>query len=214
MQKKIEEQKNPHPQEAQVREEEKELLSEVSDFSYDTIVKKLLDVKLILNKNLEVLQDDLLAQYKKFVDLRHGVEISKKEVEQVHGIRINANSLAALIQAQKELKEECDQEINQKKVEYEREIALQKTHWDQELNTLEKQREREEEVYQYDLQLNRKKDRDAYEEKKQLLEKELQERKSAVERNLQEREKVLEDREKKLDDLIEQVDSFPEKLAS
>ncbi len=214
LQKKIEERKNPHPQEEQVREEEKELLTDVSDFSFETIVKELMDVKLVLNKNLEVLQEDLLAQYKKFVDLRRGVEISKKEVEQIHGVRINANSLAALIQAQKELKEECDQEIDQKRLDSEERVALQKMQWDQERDAVERERGREEEAYQYDLQLNRKKDCDVYEEKKQSLDKELEERKSVVEQVLQEKEKGLDDREKRLDDLIEQVDSFPEQLAN
>jgi hypothetical protein len=211
------------PQEEKKIKEDKETVVRTSTLSFEEIVKSLSDVKLKIGKGLELLEEELLKQYKKFADLQKAIEITKQELEDIHHISVNANSLTALIEAQKKMKEEHEQEIDENWGEFNNEMDEKRKEWEKEKKKREqenkeqqeillKDRQREEEGYQYDLELKRKKELDAYHEKKIALEKELEEIKSTQEKIFAEREKALQEREKQIDALTKEVDEFPKRL--
>ncbi|MBF5059852.1 hypothetical protein [Candidatus Neptunochlamydia vexilliferae] len=201
-------------EEAPVKEkQEREKIVEVAKgFSLDEIIKGLAGTKLSISKCLESLETHLLEEYKKFIDLQKSVDVSKKELEELHDIRFQTGSLEALIETQRRFKEETDEEIAEEKESFEEEMARKKAEWKEEKETTEKERAREEEAYLYDRETSRKKEKDAYEEKKQTLEKELQEKVSQTESELEQRERELSQKEKHLEGLTAQVEGFPEKL--
>lgn len=194
------------------KQEEKKAIEKSSELSCDGIITSLAETKLKISKNLESLETQLLNEYKKFSDLQKSIATSKKELEELHDITYQAETLAALIETQKRFKEETDQEINETQEAFEDEMTKKKATWEEEKATLSKEREREEETYSYELALNRKKDKDLYDEKKLQLEKELDEKVKQTAQDLELRESQIAEKEKELETLQEQVEQFPEKL--
>ena len=194
------------------KQEEKKAIEKSSELSCDGIITSLAETKLKISKNLESLETQLLNEYKKFSDLQKSIEASKKELEELHDITYQAESLVALIETQKRFKEETDQEINETREAFEEEMNQKKATWEEEKAATSKERAREEETYSYELALNRKKEKDLYEEKKQQLEKELNEKVTQATQSLDLRESQIAEKEKELEILREQVTQFPEKL--
>jgi len=242
---KVKEQKPMDRQAIKKKEEEKQIVKDASQQSSEKIIKGLADLKLDIGKSLDSLEEKLVAQYKKLTELQQAINIETKNLEEVYEIKLNTDSLAAVLLAQKEKKAGFEADIEEKKRDFETKMTEKKSQWEKEQWTFEsakkereaqtkKERQREEEEYSYNLKLNRKKDTDAYEAKKAILEKgiiekkaavekemvekkasvekELVEKKAAVEKNLSERESVVSSKEKEFEELKTQVDTFPKQL--
>ncbi len=116
--------------------------------------------------------------------LLQAIEIKKKELEELHEIKINTDTLTALLQAQKQKKESFEKEMNEQRHTFEQEMSQKRFSWKKEQEEAEslrkdqdllqkKLKQREEEEYIYKRDLERKKEQDQYKTQKQLLEKEL-----------------------------------------
>ncbi|MGA1875645.1 MAG: hypothetical protein ACMUIA_08550 [bacterium] len=230
----IKEQKPVDRQAEKKREDEARMVKDASQLSSERIIKGLADIKLEIGKSMDTLEEKLLAQYKNLSELQQALDIEKRELEEVHEIKVNADSLAALLAAQKEKKADFEAEMEQKRNDFESEMSEKRLQWKKEQESFElakkdreaqlkKERSREEEEYSYNLQLKRKKERDAYEagkaalekelaDKKAVVEKELADKKATMEKDLAERESVIKTKEKELTELRAQVDAFPRQL--
>ena len=220
---KIQEEKAPDRVTEKRKVEEKKIVREATQNSVERIVKDIAEIKLEVGKALDSLEERLITEFKKLTELQKAIEIEKKELEEIHDIKVNADSLAALLQAQKEQKARFEKETEEKRVAFETEMAQKRLQWkkeqeDYELSKKErdlrikKEREREEEEYTYALKLKRKKDNDGYEEKKTAMEKELVDKKAVIEKELSEREGLLSTREKEFEDLKSEVAEFPKRI--
>jgi hypothetical protein len=220
---KIKEGKSLDRQAERKKEEEKRIIRDASQNSVEKIVKGLTEIKLDVGKSLDNLEEKLITEFKRLTELQQAIEIEKKELGEIHEIKVNADSLAALLQAQKEKRSQSEKEIEEKQTVFESEMAQKRLQWKKEQEDyelarkereakLKKEREREEEEYTYALQLKRKKDNDVYEAKKAALEKELKDKRAAVEKELSEREALVSSKEKELADLKTQVVEFPKQL--
>jgi hypothetical protein len=220
---KIKEEKPFDRKEERKKEEEKKIIKGASQNSVEKIVKGLAEIKLEIGTALDTLEERLIKEFKKLTELQQAIEIEQKELEEIHEIKVNADSLAALLRAQKEKRSEFDMEMEEKKGAFETEMAQKRLEWKKEQEDydlsrkerdmkVKKEREREEEEYSYALQLKRKKDNDVYEAKKAALEKELKDKRANVERELSEREALVSARENELSDLKAQVAEFPKQL--
>lgn len=194
------------------KQEEKKMIEKSSELSCDGIITSLAETKLKISKNLESLETQLLGEYKKFSDLQKSIEVSKKEIQELHDITYQAETLSALIETQKRFKEETDREIGEAQEAFEKEMIKKKAAWEEEKVATAKEKAREEETYSYELALRRKKDNDLYEERKQQLEKELDEKTKETTQSLEIRESKIAEKEKELESLREQVSQFPERL--
>lgn len=208
----VEELKEVNQSPSKLKQEEKKIIEKSSELSCEGIITSLAETKLKISKNLESLETQLFDEYKKFSNLQKSVEASKKQLEELHDISYQAETLSALIETQKRFKGETDQEINETQEAFEQEMTKKRFSWEEEKTAVDKEREREKETYSYELALNRKKDKDIYEEKKQILEKELEEKVKQTTQSLELREDQIADKEKELEALREQVSQFPEKL--
>jgi len=210
---KVREKKQTHPKVESKKKENKDIIDKAASLSGEKIITSVADLKLELGKNLDVLEERMLVEHKKFSSLQTAVQIENQHLEAIYGIKSNADSLSALLLAQKEKKEH-----------FENEIEAMQNNWELEQETYEKEqaekqkeeskaRKREEEEYQYKLKLKRERETDAYEQKKKALEQELIFKKADFEKSIAEREKSLTESEQELNDLRQQVDEFPDKLA-
>ncbi len=152
----------------------------------------------------------------------------------MYQLSASTDSLSVMLLAQKEKKEqfelemanrrkELEDQIKTEKTQFETEMAERKLTWKklqedlqlkqkEETEQLQKNRKREEEEYGYALKINRKKETDLYEEKKDKLEKELADKKAAFEKDFAERELNIKQAESELNELRKKNVAFPAEL--
>src|SRR3990167_2398783 len=174
------------PQELKTMQETKTIVSKAAGLTSDNINKKFVDLKLSMSNELSTLEQKILDEYSKFKNLQQAIEIETNNLEEFYEIKKNADTLAALILAQKE---------------YRAKFEIEK-------QELEKERERDTEEYRYNLQLERRKENDEYEEKKIELEKALKEKKVLFEKTISERQNILDAKEEEFNELREKVAKF------
>jgi hypothetical protein len=203
--------------------EEKEIVKKASQHSVEGIVKNMADLKLEIIKSMDSLGERLITEFKKLTELQQAIEVETKTIEDIYNIKVEAESLTALIAAQRDKRIAFEAEMEQKKADFDNDMTQKKLLWKKEQDDFEfakkeretqskKERQREEEDYLYNLQLKRKKEADVYEENAANLEKELTEKKAAFEKEFIERESSLSAREKELAELKARVDLFPKEL--
>ena len=220
---KINTKKPINQQEEKVKKDEQSLIFNASKLSNEIIIKNLAEVKLEIGKSFDKLEQHLSEEYRTLSNLQQAISIETNNLEELYAIKKSANTLEALLLAQKEKKSLFDQEMEKHKQEFDQKIEEKRSTWKKEqegidqwkkdkVAQLKKEREREEEEYTYSLQLDRKKELDAFKEKKENQEKVLLEKKAAFEKDFSEREKSILTQEEELKSLKQQVDLFPSKL--
>lgn len=232
--KQVQEKKQDDPKKEQEQRKQEKFVKQAGSLSYDKIVSNIAGIKTELTSELDKLSERFIDEFKRFEELQLAIQVEKKNLEELYGLSVNTDSLAAMILAQKaerekfeeemaEKKEAFDTRIKEEKEQFESSIAEKRLQWKKEQEAhAEKQKEeadeskkkkaREEEEYQYNLKLTRKKETDAYEERKQKLEKDLIDKKKAFEQEVVEREAGLKAAEKELEDLRVRNHAFPGEL--
>jgi hypothetical protein len=163
-------------------EEKQKTVKTASGINFESIVKDISNLKLNLSQALENIENILTSEWKKLKTVQEAISIEEQRLQDLFQIVVNADSLAALIQAQKEKKQKFEEEFLKEKGELEKDIEETRATWKKELEDskktqkeqielLKQQRNREEEEYQYNLKLTRRKEQDAYNEAKTLQEK-------------------------------------------
>ena len=212
--------KKLNKQEEKAIVDKKAIVTAATTGSPDEIVKGLATLKLIITKSLKNLEDQLLAENQALITLQQAIAIQTQELEELYEIKVNANTLAALLLAQKEKSANFEKDMKERIAMFEQEIQQKRVNWKKEQeefelinkeqeNLTKKLRTREEEDYIYKRNLTRTKEQDQYLEQKQLLEKELNEKRLALEQEFKIREEKLAAAEKELIVLKETVQNFP-----
>jgi hypothetical protein len=210
----------PTKQDQKIVDEKKEILGVSAKETVDGIVKNLAELKLGLNKSVEDIEEKLLSSQKKFSTLQQAIEIQTKDLEEIYEIKVNANSLSALLIAQREKSAFFEKEMKDRQISLEQEIAQRKLVWKKEQEEFElsrkeqesnakKVRQREEEEYLYQRDITRQKERDAYLAEKQGLENELSAKRVALEKEFSEREVKISAQEQELLTLREKAEKAP-----
>ena len=206
------ENKLEEPKVIQQRLMKEENIKQISGIATDTIMKKITDLKISTSGVLDKMCEQMVATFKEFEQVKEAVKIEKDNLEELYQITTNAHSLAALIAAQKEQKENFDAEMSDKKTIWEENEIKTQQEIKEDEDALKKTRKRDEEEYHYNLKIIRKKDQDAYEEKKTALEKDLTEKKSTFEKEISERESAVKEAENELNELRKKTAEFPKIL--
>ena len=141
----------------------------------------------------------------------------------LYEIKINTDSLAALLHAQKEKGCAFDADMKERSVAFEQEMTQKRVIWKKEHDEFElsrkeyeqqtrKSRQREEDEYIYQRDLARQKERDQYSLEKELLEKELSTKRTALEQEFATREANIATQEQEFNALKQKAEQFPEQL--
>jgi hypothetical protein len=232
--KQLKDKKSEEPKKEQERQKQETLVKQAGALSHDKINKEVSGLKTEIASILDKLNESFVAEFRKFEELQQAIQIEKKNLEDLYQLSASTDSLAAMLTAQKEKREQFEIEMaakkaeteavmKQAKAEFEEEMAEKKLQWKKELEinqarqkeeteTLQKKRVREEEEYHYNLKQVRKKEADIYEEKKQKLEKDLIDKKALFEKEYAEREASLKAAEKELQELRANSIAFPAEL--
>ncbi len=230
----IQEKKSEEPKKVQEREKQEGAVKNAGELSHEGIVKNISALKVSLAASLDKLSENFIAEFGRFEELQQAIQVEKKNLQDLYQISAGADSLAAMLLAQKEKKEqfetemalrksELDDKMRLEKEKFEAEMAEKKAFWKKEQETYQaklredqedakKSRLREEEEFQYSLKLTRKKEADLYEDKKAKLEKDLAEKKIAFEKEFSLREATVKAAEAELNDLRQRAAAFPGEL--
>lgn len=162
---------------------EDEIVDKASKYAIDAIVQKVADLESTIRKWLTDLIEALMKEAQKLKEIQEANEIEKKNLEHIHQIKVEADTLVNLVQAHKDKKHDLEEDIEQKQEEW----------------------RREEEKYEYELQLNRKHEEDEYYEKRSVKERELKEREDQItqhEKEFEELKQLKEVFDQKLEDEV------------
>lgn len=223
--------------EAELKPEEKieekkamKLVETGDSLSIDGVMKEIGDLKLEMGKLLSALAEQLQREVSKYEAVKQAIAIKEEELREIYEIQKSASSLTALLEAQRQKREDFDEEMAAKKESLTQEIETMRLEWDKEkkLHTLDvkerdiaetKQREREKEEYQYALQRERQQvvnrfedEKSKLEEEKALLEKEIKQKREEMEKEFALREELVSRGEQELNELRVRVAAFPGEL--
>ena len=207
--------------------EEKQIklaLDFTDSLSNEAINKKMSELKYEFGLTLSKLNEKVEEEFAKYKSIKKAVLAKDSELTVIYEIQKSAESLNAMLEAQRIKKEEFTEEMDELKIELETEINDKRKKWDIEktqkeieIKEREKQelaiRNREKEEYLYKLQREQQVLRDKYENEKALLEKELSELKEKTEKDLAEREKNILENEAELKELRAKSAEFPKEIA-
>jgi hypothetical protein len=185
--------------------------------------KEIAALKLEIGKTLTGISDQLEGEVSRFVAIRSAISAKEKELAELYEIEKSAMSLAALIEAQNQKRQEFAAEMEEKKGSLRQDVeaaraALEKEQEEhdaaaKERDVVEKKRQtREKEEFDYAFKREQQTATDWFAYEKAKLEKELKDKKEQMEQELSAREAAVAAKEAELNDLQKQAAQHPKEL--
>lgn len=185
--------------------------------------KEIAALKLEIGRTLTGISEQLEGEVGRFVAIRSAISAKEKELTELYEIEKSAMSLAALIEAQNQKRQEFVAEMEEKKESLRQDVEAARAAWKKEQeehdavvkerDAMEKKRQtREKEEFDYAFKREQQTavDRFAYEKAK--LEKELKDKKEQMEQELSAREGAVAAKEAELGDLRKLAVQHPKEL--
>jgi len=193
--------------------------------SAEGVVKGISILKLEIGKMLTQISDGLEEEVGKYEKIKRAIEAKEQELRDLYEIERSAASLAALIESQNQKRQEFEAEMALRRQELEREIEETRARWERErkehetawkemLASEQKKRERDREEFGYAFAREQQLARDRFEDEKARLEKDIALKREQLESEMAERERAVGERERELEELRARVVAFPQELES
>jgi hypothetical protein len=210
-------------QEEAEKAKSQEILQAASTYTVDSIVKGLADLQLEFGSILNGLSEKLAQENFKLDELNRAIEIETQRLQELQQIRVVADTLDILSQEHQEKLKTLEQDTISKREALEKEITIRRKEWQKEQaeyeeklqaynNLLAKDRQQEQEEFQYILENTRKLNTDSYEAIKRQQQREIQENSQNKDRDWAQREKILTERQPLFADYQQKVTTFPNEL--
>jgi hypothetical protein len=210
-------------QEEAEKAKSQEILQAASTYTVDSIVKGLADLQLEFGSILNGLSEKLAQENFKLDELNRAIEIETQRLQELQQIRVVADTLDILSQEHQEKLKTLEQDTISKREALEKEITIRRKEWQKEQaeyeeklqaynSLLAKDRQQEQEEFQYILENTRKINTDSYEAIKRQQQREIQENSQNKDRDWAQREKILTERQPLFADYQQKVTTFPNEL--
>jgi len=200
------------PEEMKEEKRKKEIMKDLDSLSSDGVVKNINALKLETGNFLATISNKLEEEVGKYAKVKEGIWLKEKELQEIYEIEKNASTLAALIEAQVQKRNEFENEMKQVHAKWEEEKKLYEAQIkEQELNE-QKKRQREKEEFEYSFKRQQQMEKDKFEDEKAKLKKQMSIDKEIFEKELSEREAKIAGKEEELLDLRNKVTSFPKEV--
>jgi hypothetical protein len=201
----------------------KEVIQVAESLSSEGVAKDISNLKIETSKTLAQISDRLEEEIQKFKAVQNAITLKGKELQELYEIEKSAVALAALIESQNQRRQQFESEMAEKKETLSQEIEALRAEREKEKNDYEadikerdimekKRRDREKEEYEYSFKREQKLAKDRFDDEKAKLEKEIQIKKEQMQGELKEREKVVAEKEEELNELRKKVNAFPKEL--
>lgn len=203
----------------------KEVITIADSLSIEGVTSGISNLRLEVARMLTQISDRMEEEVGKFKAVKQAIIEKEKEFQELFGIEREAETLAALIESQQQRRRQFEEEMAQKKTALNEEIETARAEWDREQDEHsafikerdaeeKKKRDREKEEFTYSFEREKQKTLDAFAEEKQRLEKEIALKKEELGRTLEDREKAVAEKEAELEELRQRVSSFPLELTT
>ena len=201
----------------------KEIVARAANNPVDTIVKGMADLQLEFGSIVSELSDKLTAEVEKLTEAKQAIEIETQHRTELQKIRVVADALYIITQEHQQSLKAIEQQLTSEQEELVKEQTQVRKNWAQnakeyaeqqaELATITaKERQKEQDEFQYKLTRDRQLQTDTYAETKRNQEQEIQSRDREQQKQWKEREKFLKDNQKLLDENLAKVTAFPAEL--
>ena len=212
--------------EEQIAEKRTQKAVEMTDtLSTEGIVQEVSTLRLETGRLLSQLSDSLEEEVSRYRQVRAAIQAKEQELQEIYEIERSALSLAALLEAQHQKREQMETDLASRKDELTREIETLRAEWklEKESHAAEiaqrdaeeqKRRKREQEEYEYAFQREQQLTREQFEDDKARLERDIANRREQMEKELAERERAIAGREQELAELRARVETFPAEMES
>ncbi|MDI9634380.1 hypothetical protein QQ054_13705 [Oscillatoria amoena NRMC-F 0135] len=203
------------------KEKNQEILDKAANYTVDVIVKGLADLQLDFGSIVNELTEKISTETLKLEELKRAKEIETQRLQQLQKVRVVADALYILTQEHQEKLNALRQNAATQQENLEKERVEMRKIWlkEQEEFILSQQeyaertqrdRQRLEEEYNYEIERLRKVEADDYTERKRILERTLQLTTQEREKQWQEREKFLSDNAALFEENRQKVEGFEE----
>jgi len=189
----------------------------------DGIDREIGDLKSQIGKMLADISDQLASESARFHSIQKAVASKEQELKELYGIEKSAVSLAALIEAQNQKRADFEADIARQREELQREIDFLRAEWDEEKKSHEvevkerdaaekKAQDRAREDFNYGFKREQQAVKDKLNDERTALEKEIKLKRETSEKEFAEREKALAEKERELAELRAKAAAFPKEL--
>lgn len=200
-----------------------EAVAVADEITNEGVVKQIGQLRSDVGRLLAQVSEKLEEQTERYAKISKAIVFKEKELADIYEIQKSALSLAALIQAQQQKREEFEHEMAEKRAQLADEIESTRAAWIEEKKGYEaeikerdaveaKRRKREEDEYRYAFAREQQLAKDKFADEQAKIERELADRKAAVEKDLSQRERAIAEREAELNELRQKVAAFPKQL--
>ena len=201
----------------------KEVVQVAESLSTEGVAREISNLKIEASKTLAQISDRLEEEVAKFRAVQNAIVLKERELQELYEIEKSAISLAALIESQNQKRQQFESEMAEKKESLSQEIEALRAERDREKKEYEdgikerdaaekKRRDREKEEYDYSFKREQKLAKDKFEDEKGKLEKEIQVKRVQMESDLREREKAIAEKEDELNELRKRGVAFPKEM--
>ena len=132
---KLQAQKTTEPKQVQEEKRQQEVVKKATENSTEGIVNGITALKLNVAKELDKLSELLTAEFKKLEDIQSAIRLEKQNLEELYQVTANADSLAAMLQAQKERKSAFEAEMTEKRSAFDEKMKTDKFVFDEKIKT-------------------------------------------------------------------------------
>lgn len=171
------------------------------ELNADKIAGDIHGLKININNILNKLNDRISEELKKFDTVKQAVKEENEKLENIYKVKAEADALFELA----EMKDRKTREYKKQFEENEERIIAEKIQ-------KEKEWQREQEEYGYNLKISRKKEEDDYDFKKQMKERDFNEKIMAREKELKIREVKILEQENEIKDIRAKMDAFSSEI--
>src|SRR5665648_522900 len=131
--KKIQNLKTAEPKQVQEEKQQQEVVKKASGNTTEGIVNGITALKLNVAKELDKLSELLTSEYKKLEDIQSAMRLEKQNLEELYQLSANADSLAAMLQAQKEKKALFEVEMTDRRSAFDEKMKADKLGFDEKI---------------------------------------------------------------------------------
>jgi chromosome segregation ATPase len=185
------------------------VLTDISGLSAESAVKKVTEAGLTINKTLGGINEQVISLVEELKKLDEAIKLKTEELAALHGKDVAASAIDVLVAEYDKKKAELEaemerlhKEISETRTKFAADLAAER-------EASEVARKRAEEEYVYSIQLQRKKEQDAFAEQLRQQGATERDRKEKLEKEWAARDEALKLREKELEELRRQVADFP-----
>ncbi|MBI4850697.1 MAG: hypothetical protein HY819_02605 [Acidobacteria bacterium] len=206
-----------------VEKTEEKMSTNGLNYTVASIINELKRLRPGFGKAVSELSDKLTSEAAILEQLHKTSNTESERLKTLYQIEISGETLEQLIKNYQEKSQTFDEELKTKQTNFETEIREKRISWQKEQDehnqsvkerdsSNKKAQDREQQEYVYKLTQARNLDKDAYEQQKKQLEKELTELKDTREKEWLKREEALAQQEKQYDETKTKVEEFPREL--